>query len=253
MPRIARKNLDTSFLHVMVQGVNKEYIFSKEKYIVKYLELINRFKNDKVFSIIAYCMMNNHAHFLMYVEDINEFGKVMHKVNLLYTQMYNKEEKRCGVLFRNRYKTEPIYDIKYLVNCIKYIHKNPVKAKMVSKCEDYKYSSYNDYIRNCGVSQNKILKEIFGKECDYNVIFRDAFDKKFIDIEDTCVNEYIVSGINEFKKENNVNLIDILSDREVLKKLIYFLKEDCGIKYVEIRNYFNIPRGTMDELKRIVY
>ena len=82
-------------------------------------------------------MMNNHTHFLVYTEDIKDFGRFMQKNNLIYAQMYNKEEKRCGVLFRNRYQTEPIYKIEYLINYIKYIHNNPVKAKMVTRFAEY--------------------------------------------------------------------------------------------------------------------
>ena len=252
MPRKARKDLGTSFLHVMVQGVNKEYIFYKEEYIEEYIKIINRNKSDFKFDILAYCIMNNHAHFLIYSEDINEFGKFMHKTNLMYAQMYNSKEKRYGVLFRNRYQTEPIYKVEYLINCIKYIHNNPIKAKIVQKCEDYKYSSYNDYINNIGVTQSKIMKSIFGSNCNYRILFENTYEKMYMDIDDgnsERANEYINEGINEFKKENNIGIDEILSNREILKKLIYFLKEKCGLKYVEIRNWLGIPRGTMDLLK----
>lgn len=252
MPRQARKDIKTPFLHVIVQGVNKEYIFYKKEYIEKYLEIIANKKKDYKFEIIAYCMMNNHAHFLVYTENVKEFGKFMQRVNLIYAQIYNKEEKRCGVLFRNRYQTEPIYDMKYLINCINYIHNNPVKAKIVKKCEEYKYSSYNDYLNNVGVSQNIIMKKIFGKNYDYCRIFNDIYEKRFIDIDDeNCktVDEYIANGISEFKCEKRVDLVTILSDRKILKELIKYLKEYCNIKYVEIRNFLRIPRGTMDILK----
>ena len=118
MPRKARKDLNTPFLHTMIQGVNKEYIFYKKEYIKMYLDIINTNIGYFNFEILAYCIMNNHAHFLIYVDDMNEFAKFMHKVNLQYAQLYNKKENRCGVLFRNRYRTEPIYDRKYLINCI---------------------------------------------------------------------------------------------------------------------------------------
>ena len=134
MPRIARKNIDTPFIHVMVQGVNREYIFEKKSDIELYLSLISKNIENYNLTIMAYCMMNNHAHFLMYVEDIKELGEFMKKCNLQYAQMYNKEKNRVGTLFRNRYRTEPIYNIKYLINCIKYIHNNPVKANIVKKC-----------------------------------------------------------------------------------------------------------------------
>ena len=252
MPRQARKDLDTSFIHVMVQGVNKEYIFYKEKYIEKYLKIMKEHEEEYEFSIIAYCMMNNHGHFLVYTEDINGFGKFMQKTNLIYAQMYNKEEKRCGVLFRNRYQTEPIYDIKNLINCIKYIHNNPVKAKMVEKSEDYKYSSYNDYKNNTGVSQSKIVKELFGSKCNYIQLFEQSYEKRYLDINDeknNTIQEYILEGVREFKEQEIVEMVEILSNREILKRMISFLKENCGIKYVEIRNFFEIPRGTMELLK----
>lgn len=252
MPRIARKDLRTSFLHVMVQGVNKEYIFNKDEYMEKYLELM--FENIKDYNseILAYCMMNNHAHFLIHTELINEFGKFMQRVNLAYAQMYNKKEQRCGVLFRNRYKTEPIYDIKYLKNCIKYIHNNPVKAGIVEKCEEYKYSSYNDYIYNKGLSQNKIIKSIFGDKCDFYELFNSTHDIKYMDIEDDnedSIDDYIIEGISEFKRNESIKIQELFENRSILKQAIKFLNKCCGIKYVEIQKYFDISRGTMGNLK----
>ncbi len=253
MARKARKDLGTPFIHVMVQGINKEYIFYKDEYIVAYMKMIDKNKKNCKFDILAYCIMNNHAHFLIYVEDIKEFGMFMHKTNLMYAQMYNAKEERSGVLFRNRYQTEPIYNMEYLINCIKYIHNNPVKAKMVQKCEDYRYSSYSDYINNIGMSQNKILKEIFGEKCNYREIFESTYEKRYMDINDgnlDVVGEYINEGIKEFKHIYNIGLVEIFANRECLKKLIRFLKEKCNVKYVEIRKYLEISRGVMESLKK---
>lgn len=250
MPRISRKDLKTPFIHVMVQGVNKEYIFNNEKYINEYLKMISNIKKNYNLEILAYCIMNNHAHFLIYTKNIEEFGEFMQKVNLHYVQFYNKKENRYGVLFRNRYKSEPTYDSKYLLNCIKYIHNNPVKANIVEKCGEYKYSSYGDYINNVGLSQAKILKEIFGNNCNYAKMFNYVCDKKYMDIEaDYCINDYIQGGIKEFKNIKNIDLSLVLSNRIILKELILFLKETWGIQYTDIRNFFNISRGIMDKLK----
>ena len=252
IPRRARKDLNTTFLHTMVQGVNKEYIFYKEEYIEKYLEIIAENKKDYDFEVLAYCMMNNHAHFLIYTENMKEFGKFMQKTNIKYAQLYNRNEHRCGVLFRNRYQTEPIYDMKHLINCIKYIHDNPVKAKMVSRCEDYKYSSYKDYANNTGATQSKIMREMFGSKCDYLELFKSNYDKKIMDIENDNIDnkEYILEGIKEFKEKFSYSIVDIFSSREIFKKLIFFLKDECNFKYIEISEFFNISRGTMDILKR---
>ena len=250
MARQARKNIDTPFLHIMVQGVNKEYIFYKEEYIEKYLEIIDKKIKDYSFEFIAYCIMSNHAHFLVYSKDISEFGKFMQRVNLIYSQMYNRNEDRCGILFRNRYQSEPIYDTRYLINCIKYIHNNPVKANIVEKCEEYKYSSYNDYINNVGLSQTHIMKQLFGNECNYSKLFDETYEKIYMDIEDeNNINENIEIGINEFRREKSMNLVNILSNREVLKDLIIFLKQKCKIKYTEMQNFFDISKSLMNNLK----
>ena len=251
MPRIARKDLDTPFLHVMVQGVNKEYIFDSSEQIELYLKIINKNVNDYNITIMAYCMMNNHAHFLIYAENIKELGKFMQKCNLQYAQIYNREKNRVGVLFRNRYQTEPIYNTKYLINCIKYIHQNPLKAKIVSNCEDYKYSSYNDYKNNVGVSQSKIVKELFGEKCDYIKLFQNSFNRRQIDIaeENEDVKEYVEEGIKGYQKEYSKSIAEILSSREIFKNLIAFLNENCGLKYEEIMRYFEISRGTINSLK----
>ena len=237
----------------MVQGVNKEYIFNKNEYIEKYLNIIKEYKANYNFTIMAYCIMNNHAHFLVYTENVDDLGKFMHKVNLLYAQMYNKKENRCGVLFRNRYKTEPIYERKHLLNCIKYIHNNPVKAKIVSRCDEYKYSSYTDYINNKGVAKSKILEEIFGSNCNFAELFKETVNMRFMDIDTESreeINEYIISGLRKFEKDYEKTTFEILSSRDLLKKLIYYLNSELRLKYVEIRDFFEIPRGTMDDLKQ---
>ena len=252
MPRLARKNLNTPFLHIMIQGVNKEYIFNENKYIEKYLEIIDKEKENYNFTILAYCIMNNHAHFLVYVEDIKNFGKFMQKLNLIYAQMYNKEKNRCGVLFRNRYQAEPIYDIKYLINCIKYIFNNPVKANIVSRYEDYKYSNYKDYKYNSGVTKSKIMKELFGSKYDYLKMLNKTFDKKFMDLDDNKIKYkyYLEEGIKEFKRNNTITLDQLFSQRELLKELIIFLKEDCGIKYTQLSEYLGISKSTINKLNQ---
>lgn len=252
IPRIARNNLNTPFLHVMVQGVNKEYIFYKKEYIEKYLNLIKENLEKYDLTIIAYCMMNNHAHFLIYTENVEEFGKFMHAVNLNYSRMYNREENRCGVLFRNRYQAEPIYNQKYLINCIKYIHENPVKANIVGKSEDYKYSSVKDYLNNTGATQSKIMKEIFGENFNFKMMLKNAEEKYFLDVEQPSSDEirkFITNGISEFLSENSISVVDILSDRRHLKDLIVYLNECCNIKYKDIQAFLEVSRNTICSIK----
>lgn len=246
MPRGARKSINTSFFHMMIQGVNKEFIFNKEEDIKQYLKIIKEKKQEYEFNIIAYCMMNNHAHFLIYAEDIKSFGKYMQQVNQKYVDYYNKKNNRCGVLFRNRYLTEPIYDMRYLITCIKYIHENPVKAGMVEKCEDYKYSTYRHYMNNTGPTQIKIMKEIFGAGFNYKGAFEEAEEMRYIDIEkenEEEITRYIARAIEQYIKENKIPTYKIISERKVLANLLNYLKEKYKIQYIETANYLEISKS----------
>lgn len=249
MGRIAREYKKAPFFHVIVQGINKEYIFKKEIYIKKYLEKIKLYAEKYEINIVAYCIMNNHAHFLLEINQIENMSKMMQKVNSLYAKYYNyMENDRVGYVFRDRYLSEPITSKKYFVQCIKYIHRNPVKANMVKNMGDYKYSSFNEYLYrylNYKQEQNKILKyEDYKYICEESEIELNFFD---IDIEKN--DKVIYNSINEFIKENKIEIYDIFFDREVLKKLILYLKKEKNIKYIEIRNFLEINRGTMEGLK----
>ena len=69
MPRKARKFIGSAFTHNMVQGINKEYIFQKHKQKLKYILTMNKYSEKHNILIIAYCIMDNHAHILTYSEN----------------------------------------------------------------------------------------------------------------------------------------------------------------------------------------
>lgn len=236
----------------MAQGINKEYIFKTRKYIETYLRILKKYNIEYEITIIAYCVMNNHVHLLVYAEKIEELGKFMHKVNLVYSQFYNKENNRCGIVFRNRYKAEPINNTTYLINCIQYIHMNPVKAKIVKRCADYPFSSYNEFITKGEITQNKIMIDIFGKNCNYKELFDNRQRFIFIDVDKSTQNEIrevMDCAINRFTEINSIKIQDVLSNRLLLIRIIKFLKNEYKFKYNEIMKRFQIAQSTMRNLK----
>lgn len=145
MPRIARNKSRSNYYHIMVQGINKEYIFKDDKHIQTYKDIILRKIKDSHVTILAYCIMNNHAHFLIYCEKNECLSNFMQRVNTAYSHFYNKENNRVGFVFRDRYLSQDILNQKQLYTCLKYIHNNPVKAHIVKNMSEYKYSSYNEF------------------------------------------------------------------------------------------------------------
>lgn len=246
MPRIAHNCLDTSFFHVMVQGINREYIFQKERYINRYLQLLKEKLNRDSLEIIAYCIMNNHAHLLMQVKDIEELSKYMQKVNSTYAQYFNHmETNRVGYVFRDRYKSEPILDRRQLIQCVKYIHRNPVKANMVKNEKEYKYSSYQQFqtgkIKEMEIFTNEEIMFICNMEIDCEGDFLD------VDID---INQNFENLILEFIKKEKIKVFEIFEKRDIIKKLIRYLKYEKKIKYTEIMKKLEITKGTMESLKK---
>ena len=224
----------------MVQGHNKEYIFEKDKNKKKYLKLMK--ENEKEIEILAYCIMGNHVHMLIHTSKIDDMSKFMHKVNSEYAMYYNYIEKgRVGSVYRDRYKSEPIYDERYFFKCINYIHKNPVKANIVSKCEKYEYSSYNDYINKIGCAGKEMLKKLFNNQNYIEVL--NMYNKNvnlFLDIEKE---NKIDDAINDYLEITNKKIIQILDDEKNLKNLIMHIKNITNVTYDEIQKKFNISRN----------
>ncbi len=243
--RRPRESLNASFFHVIVQGQKREYIFKETRYKYEYVKLIRKYMKDTNLHIIAYCIMSNHAHFLIQTEKIEELSKFMHKVNTNYAKYYNYiESGRVGYVFRDRFVSEPITSQRYLVQCIKYIHFNPVKAKVVQDCFQYKFSSYKYF---CQKLKEGSFHPNLSKEDYENICQNVSYEIEFLDIEKDK-EEIIRNGIQEFLRKNEKNIYEIVSNRQALRKLIFYLKENKKLTYTDIGKYFEITRGSMQKL-----
>ena len=104
MPRLNRKYYISSFLHIMVQGINKEDIFRIDFYKNLYIKLINTMQKDFDIDVLAYTVMSNHAHILLYSNNIEDVSKFIGRVNQKFAQIYNKNEiKSNTIIFDNRF------------------------------------------------------------------------------------------------------------------------------------------------------
>lgn len=251
MPRKARKDLETGFFHVMVQGIKKENIFYNNKYKEKYIYLMKFFKEKQKIDIISFCVMENHVHIIIYTEDINELTIFMRKLNTTYAINYNKEEKRVGYVFRNRFESKEIYNQDYLTKCIKYVHMNPVKAGIVRLEKDYKYSSYNDYINKKGIITKEIIQKIFNSKYNYLKEFlKIEYDEKlFKELEkEEITEEKLQEEIDKFIKKEEIILRELQEDKRLIKKLYNSMElkptktklaENIGISRIKLSKILN--------------
>ncbi len=131
----------------MLRGINKQDIFFDDEDRARFLYTLQKYKSVCGYEIYGYCLMRNHIHLLI-KEGKESISQAMKRIGTSFVYWYNLKYERCGHLFQDRYKSEPVEDDRYLLVVLRYIHQNPVKALQVSNPALYKWSSYRDYIDN---------------------------------------------------------------------------------------------------------
>ncbi len=147
MPRPTRIQYDHAFYHVMNRGRGRQAIFHDEAYYSAFLETLSEAHARFDAVIHAYCLMGNHYHLLIETPRAN-LDRIMHHINGVYTQRYNRLRETDGPLFRGRYKAILVDADAYLLQLSRYIHRNPVEVRGadIDKLNRYKWSSYLAYI-----------------------------------------------------------------------------------------------------------
>lgn len=157
MPRKEREHSETGIYHVMLRGINRQDIFDESEDYSAFIRSLSsiqyRLEDDLVTKvctchIYAYCLMPNHVHLLL-CEKNWKVGEVIKSIAASYVLYYNKKYGRTGHLFQDRFKSEPCNDSAYFITLFRYIHQNPVKARLANTAKEYRYSSWgNDYLRH---------------------------------------------------------------------------------------------------------
>jgi putative transposase len=146
MARKPRIEFEGAFYHVITRGNQRQKIFKDKDDFLKYLETLSNYKTRYKYFLYAYILMNNHAHLLAETQEI-ALSKILQGINQSYTTYFNRKYKTVGHLFQGRYKAILCDRDEYLVSLVKYIHLNPVRAKIVKSPDEYQWSSHPSYIK----------------------------------------------------------------------------------------------------------
>jgi len=153
MPRIARVVAVGYPHHITQRGNYQQSIFQNDVDKERYLSLVKSESAKYGFTILAYCLMTNHVHFIGVPGKIDSLGNVFKYVNMKYSQYFNNKMGISGHLFQGRFFSS-VMDERYTIICARYIERNPVRAKMVKKAVNYGWSSANVH---CGKEAKDIL------------------------------------------------------------------------------------------------
>lgn len=135
----------SEYYHVYTRGNNRQVIFFEQENYVYFLRQLRECGVTDAADIVAYCLMPNHYHLLLHLK-VDDISRPMQRFGLSYTKSVNIRYKRVGSLFQGRFKAIHVDREEYLLHLSRYIHLNPVVAKLVRRPEDWKFSSYLEYI-----------------------------------------------------------------------------------------------------------
>jgi putative transposase len=156
------------YYHLYNRGAGKAKIFFNHGNYHYLLRLVKDYYQKYGATVIAYCLMPNHYHFLLRQELEAPLSKFMQVLFNAYVQALNVQQERTGTLFEGRFKhecNECVDKWEYLIVLCRYIHRNPVKAGLVAKPDDRAYSNYRDWV---GMRDGTLVDKLFIQDHFWN-------------------------------------------------------------------------------------
>ena len=145
MSRPLRIEYPGAWYHAMNRGRRQEDIFTERNDYRLFIEVLKESAELFNVKIAAYCLVPNHYHLLLHTPDGN-LSRCMRQINGIYTQRFNRVHKYDGQLFRGRYKSILVEVDSYLLELLRYIHKNPLRAGLTDDLKEYEWSSHHGYL-----------------------------------------------------------------------------------------------------------
>jgi len=253
VPRYAREKSQSGIYHAIIRGINKQKIFfdvADRKYL---LDLLLRYKQTCNIRVYGYCFMDNHIHLLVRETD-ETISNAIKRISGSYVFRFNKKYERCGHLFQERYRSEPVEDEAYFLTALRYIHQNPLKAGMVSDLSKYKWSSYNEYISAPAIVDCDFVLNMFSSNRS------SALEQyiKFMNMKnnDCCLEYENQDGISDDiimaeLQGMNVSGIEEMINYDTKKRnaIIKHLKEIDGVTVRQLSNLTGISKSTIGRIK----
>ena len=211
--------------------------------------------------VAAYCLMPNHYHMLLQTPEAN-LSRSMRHLNGVYTQRYNSRHKCDGQLFRGRYKSILIDTDSYLLQAVRYIHRNPLEAGLTDKMDSYQWSSHRGYIsiakRWDWLHKNHILSMLSKTRKDWLLYYRkwvsvgerDEVSEKIGGTKwPVCLGpQTFIDRIKERYGKEKMNR-DVPTSRELLPDKIRILEEVCKAYDTTTAEIMKMRRGKMNEAR----
>jgi putative transposase len=167
MPRLPRIDAPGVIHHVIIRGIEQREIFQDNSDYEDFLKRLEALIPETQTRCYAWVLMTNHAHFL-FRSGPNGLPNLMRRLLTGYVVRFNRRHRRYGQLFQNRYKSIVCQEDAYLKELVRYIHLNPIRAKMVEGLAGLKKFAYSGHrvllgVRKCSWQDDRYVLTQFGK------------------------------------------------------------------------------------------
>jgi len=229
MPRKARIDAPGALQHIIVRGIERRKIFLDDTDRHSFLDRFGTILKDTNTSCFAWALIPNHAHLLLRT-GLTPLSVVMRRLLTGYAVSFNRRHHRHGHLFQNRYKSILCQENLYLMELVRYIHLNPLRAKLVSEFK--KLSRY----RFCGHSVLMVGQEQMERRYEYQVRGYDF---------DWLVSQ--VAGLFNMKAEEVIRPGRYPDTVKARSALCYWAKRELGISTLELAKRLGVSQPTASQ------
>ncbi|NCC76414.1 MAG: hypothetical protein EOM08_08275 [Clostridia bacterium] len=147
--------------HIIQRGNNHEFIFDAECEKRHFLQILRYIIKEMPCHVLYYVIMGNHYHLMLEMQDV-PLNQIMQRVNLRYSLYFSRQNRRAGMIFKERMLAIPVKDPDYLRTLVAYLANNPVRAGITPDPESYKWSSHKTFLSNrpSFVAKDRLLNHI---------------------------------------------------------------------------------------------
>ena len=247
MARSPRFISNSKVYHIILKGIDSQDIFYDDQDKNFFLKQISITKKEFNYTIYSYCLMVNHVHLVIRCEDAFLSG-AMKSLLVRYVHYFNKKYDRTGPLMQNRFKSKCIENIRYFIDVCRYVHRNPENAG-IELTQNYKWSSYNEYIGKEKIINKKALLNYFNNNLEeftkYTLKTIELEElKEYVEYElmDKLSDEKLIDYILKKFYISNVSDIPTFFKKQDKKELERVIKEISNIKGINITQVARITR-----------
>ena len=200
MPRKRRLFIPDIPQHVVQRGVDRQPVFFSDSDCARYLNTFGEYAERRNISLHAYCLMTNHIHLLVSATEQGALSACMQELGRKFVSNTNRLHSRTGGLWEGRFYAGYLEPEGYLLNCMRYIELNPVRAKMFASAGAYRWSSFSANAtgrENVMITPHPVYQKLGDTQEARAYAYRKSFEEEPEGVDRSAIDEEIRSATKQ--------------------------------------------------------